>query len=389
MAGMVRIVHCADIHLGCTAGLGERTRDHQARIAQAFERVVNLAAQQADLLLIVGDLLNSDAVYGSFVERAVGILHAALQASPKLWVVIVAGNHDPPPVYQRREWQVLGERVLMVTEPQALPLEAWELTVVALPWRAGEELSWGKWPAQGQTIVAAHACFPPPPKADPQDCVLTEREVANWPVAYVALGHYHSFGEHRVGSIPVVYSGAPEILDPSQAGIGRAVLVTLEPGAPARYEPIPTGSLRGLGEMVIRWHELPQPREEQLRQQLRAHTSKEALLRVRLQGLRERPLEEMRAQLAEELADQFYCLDIRDDTRPAADLASIASGAAAGLGGRVAEIARRQIEALRGRAEAALAAGNEEEARQAQEEAVVAQDAANLVLSLLQGGPGA
>lgn len=343
MPHIARIVHTADVHLGRMAGLGPCTARHHERVAQAFERVASLAAEGADLLLIVGDLIDCEAGYGAFADRAVAILQQALAASPSLRVVIISGNHDPPSLYERPEWQPLGERVIIVTEPCVLAPERLgvDMHLVALPWMAAERLTWNDWPS-GPVVVAAHACFPPPPQPRPEDCLLSRDEVARWPVAYVALGHYHTASEDRIANVPVVMSGAPEIMDLGHTGRGGAFIVTVEEDGRATYRWEETGELIGLGVQDLDWQELPRPRLEALRGWLEERADPAALLRVRLRGVAERPLHDSLDALRQDIADLFFFLDIVDETRPAIDLER-AEEVGIGLVRRVLELAREKV----------------------------------------------
>ncbi len=346
----VRILHTGDVHLGRMAGVGRKTAEHHQFIDRAFQRLLDIAVEQADVLLIVGDLIDRkprfQAIEGAFVRRAVALLADAVARSPHLHVVLVAGNHDPPEVYERSEWRTLPERVHIAVQPELIEIEEHGLYVVALPWMDGAELKWSQWP-QGPTVVAAHTCFPPPAQRSGDQCILREEEVADWPACYVALGHYHRWSEHLAGQVPAVMAGAPEIMDLGHTGVGRVYLVHVEGENPASYEAIETGQLMGLGVQEIVWQQVPHPRIEWLRRFIEDLAQKghgKGLLRLRLTGVADRPLEPELEMLRTELSDNFFFLDIQNSTRAELDIEQLQSYET-GLLRQLAEVVQQRLDA--------------------------------------------
>ena len=91
--GTVKILHCADLHIGAAASfLGERAESRRFEALLTFERIVSLARQNdVKIILIAGDLLNSNSIEGSFCDR----IFDAIASIPEIKVVFAAGNHDP------------------------------------------------------------------------------------------------------------------------------------------------------------------------------------------------------------------------------------------------------------------------------------------------------
>ncbi len=381
----VNLLHTGDIHLGRMAGLGQATAAHQQHIERAFARLTEAAAERADILLITGDLLDREALFGTFVERAVSGLATALAASDRLQIVLIAGNHDPASLYRRPEWRALSERVTIVTEPSLLEFEDLDLAMVTLPWLSGEALTWRSWPAGTRVVVAAHTCYPPPPHVG-QDCLLTPEEAAGWPASYIALGHYHSISTHLAGATPAVYAGAPEIMDLSHTGTGKAVWVTVAEEGPAAYEFFETGQLHGLGSQAWQWAELAEPRVETLRSRLEAIGDPRALLRVRLEGLRQGPLPLGDTELLDALTDRFFYLDVQDRTEPAPDLEELGDLPEMTVLGRFVKLAREALAEAERRAAQARQAGDGEADRAAREEAAALREALLLGCHLLRRG---
>jgi exonuclease SbcD len=91
---MLRIIHTADVHLGARHDdLGEQASAQRERQFTAFVATVDLAiAEKADLLVVAGDLFDSNVQPRRSVERVAAQLKRL--AAAKIRTVIVPGTHD-------------------------------------------------------------------------------------------------------------------------------------------------------------------------------------------------------------------------------------------------------------------------------------------------------
>ncbi len=89
----VKILHCADVHLGASERfLGVAAASRRIENLITFERITQTAKERAvDLLLIAGDLFDSNHIEKEWIDRA----FKALADIAPIQAVIVAGNHDP------------------------------------------------------------------------------------------------------------------------------------------------------------------------------------------------------------------------------------------------------------------------------------------------------
>ncbi|MBR4761087.1 MAG: DNA repair exonuclease [Clostridia bacterium] len=89
----VRIVHCADLHIGAAEnGIGEKSQARRLEALLTFENIIKLARDNAaDILLIAGDLFCSNNVSSQEVTRVLDCIGSI----PGIKVVFAAGNHDP------------------------------------------------------------------------------------------------------------------------------------------------------------------------------------------------------------------------------------------------------------------------------------------------------
>lgn len=93
MKEKIKIIHCADIHLGSEpAFLGNKAVSRGEELLLTFEKLVEFAKRgNVDLLLIAGDLFESNSVS----ERYFNTVKKALATIPDTIVAICTGNHDP------------------------------------------------------------------------------------------------------------------------------------------------------------------------------------------------------------------------------------------------------------------------------------------------------
>ena len=95
---MLRLLHTADVHLGARhADLGEQAAAQRERQFAAFRRDRRpRLAEKVDLVLIAGDLFDSNTQPRRSVERVAAELKRLVDA--RIRMVIIPGTHD---VYDR------------------------------------------------------------------------------------------------------------------------------------------------------------------------------------------------------------------------------------------------------------------------------------------------
>lgn len=89
----VKILHTADLHIGAAESfLGSRAQSRQAETLITFEKIISIAKENnVDILLIAGDLFNSNSVEKALTDR----VFECFAAIPDIKIVYAAGNHDP------------------------------------------------------------------------------------------------------------------------------------------------------------------------------------------------------------------------------------------------------------------------------------------------------
>jgi exonuclease SbcD len=242
---MLRLLHTADVHLGARhADLGEEASAQRERQFAAFQASIDLAiAEKVDLVLIAGDLFDSNTQPRRSVERVAAELKRLVAA--KIRTVIIPGTHD---IYDRSSVyraydlaQMAGTTadddfitVLTPDRPDVV-LSACDVVVHGrvyatkrAPLSPLHELR-----VQGDDratwqVGLVHGAIAISGKTDADDVVITRDEIGATGLDYLALGHWHSGQQGTSGGVTYAYSGAPEPIALDQDRAGKVLLVTLE-----------------------------------------------------------------------------------------------------------------------------------------------------------------
>ena len=233
-AGDVLVVHTSDVHVGSDVLGGGETRD-----TLHFLRQILAAAEQAQLLLVAGDLFDNNRLPLPLLEDAAKLL---TEATPR--VVILPGNHDPlteDSVYLRgpfadaRNVTVLGlsaaprgSEVFHVGPSQPLTAHPGTQTLDSVVFPEWDLEVWGR---------AHHSYGDMPPFADPpprttrwrialahghfEQTTVDSRWWPSWrfrtedlaalQADYVALGHWNRATRVADGQALAYYSGSPDL----------------------------------------------------------------------------------------------------------------------------------------------------------------------------------
>jgi exonuclease SbcD len=89
----MRLLHTSDWHLGQALHNFERTYEHQCFLDWLLDTLV---AEQVDALLIAGDIFDTSNPSAGSQKQWYRFLQQARVRSPKLDIVVIAGNHDSP-----------------------------------------------------------------------------------------------------------------------------------------------------------------------------------------------------------------------------------------------------------------------------------------------------
>jgi exonuclease SbcD len=289
----MRILHTADWHVGRRLGRHDRI----AEMREALEDVARIADEErVDLVLVAGDVFDRAAPPVESLSLGLSALLRLARGRP---VVVVAGNHDAPelfdalaPLLRDRGVHVIGRikapdaGALLGPEDLGVPA-----VVAGFPFlREGRVIDFmaetGRWyGAYAQKIAAI---------TDAYNAALVQRAgtdlvpilVAHFMVngvrvsrserelhigdaytataqaipagpQYVALGHIHAPQPVPGAPVPAAYAGSLLALDFGEAGEDkRVVVVDVEPGRLATLRSIPIHAGRPLEQVRGTWDEI-------------------------------------------------------------------------------------------------------------------------------------
>ncbi len=289
----MRILHTADWHVGRRLGRHDRI----AEMREALDEVARIADEErVDLVLVAGDVFDRAAPPVESLSLGLSALLRLAHGRP---VVVVAGNHDAPelfdalaPLLRDRGVHVIGRikapdaGALLGPEDLGVPA-----VVAGFPFlREGRVIDFmaetGRWyGAYAQKIAAI---------TDAYNAALVQRAgtdlvpilVAHFMVngvrvsrserelhigdaytataqaipagpQYVALGHIHAPQPVPGAPVPAAYAGSLLALDFGEAGEDkRVVVVDVEPGRLATLRSIPIHAGRPLEQVRGTWDEI-------------------------------------------------------------------------------------------------------------------------------------
>jgi exonuclease SbcD len=286
----MRLLHTSDWHLGQTLHNFDRTWEHQRFLDWLLDTLV---AEEIDALLIAGDIFDNANPSAASQRQLYHFLQQARARSPRLDIVVIAGNHDSPgrleapgPLLAAHGTHVVGhiarngdggidlERLLVPLTGRDGTVQAWCVAIpflrpgdvprtapqegetldpyaaylqgIALLYRQAHALAEAR-RAPGQAILAMGHCHMVGGDASPDSerrIVIggTEALPASMfdpGLAYAALGHLHL--AQRVGKQEHLrYSGSPLPLSFSEVGYQHQVLrIDLAGPAAGAIVPLP------------------------------------------------------------------------------------------------------------------------------------------------------
>ena len=313
---MVRILHAADFHLDSAfAGLSEqRARQRRQESRELARRMVEYANDYGvELMLLAGDLFDSDSVYGQTAEEL-----AAALAEFRGQVVIAPGNHDcytPASPYARTLWP---ENVHIFTTPRMsrIAFPQYGCTVYGAAFTGPEVLEDAALAGvaeeeSGVTIGLLHG------EAGVKDSryrPIPLPQIARSGLDYLALGHIHTCsGVLTAGETSYAYPGCPEGRGFDELGDKGFLTGEVDKGS-VKLRFVPFAGRRYQMLTVETGGEEPLTAIERL---LPNETGND-IYRIILTGETEDPV--AIGELTEELSPRFYALELRDRTTVRRDI---------------------------------------------------------------------
>jgi len=313
----LKLLHTADVHLGKEfPGLGRVGEEMRHATREAYERILEVArSEKVDLVVIAGDLFDSNEVSRGLIQFA---MDRAASIAP-IPCCILPGTHDcfdRRSVYRNPEFLHPPENVnlLLDTERPHLDFPELDLVVYGKPNLSNRGTIsplavLHKLKERRFHVALAHGSIAGIGAED--DFPVTREEIAKSEMTYIALGHWHSWGDWSSNGVPAFYPGSPESLGFDEDGAGLAALVELE-------EDLVSVSKRKVGRYT--WLEehveaATVQSLEDLLERCRDKADQNVLLRIKVTGLAPAGLVLEPDEVARHLAEHFLYVELVDESQ--------------------------------------------------------------------------
>ena len=313
----VKIVHAADFHLDSAFGAlsAEQARQRRRESRELLTRLCNYVNQNGvDLVLLAGDLFDSDTTYRETLEALSEAL-GAMQAR----VFIAPGNHDPltpDGPYARTRWSdnvhiFTEDRMQTITFPD-LNCAVHGAAFTALECPTDSVLPGFRVPQDG--LIHIGLLHGDVTTSDSRYRPIRAADIAGSGLDYLALGHVHSCsGVLTAGAVPYAYCGCIEGRGFDELG-ERGFLFGEVGAGTADLRFVPFARRRYcIAQVDVTDGDALTALERTL-----PHDTEQDIYRLRLTGTPEQP---PRLSLLEEaLSGRFFALQLRDETAVRRDL---------------------------------------------------------------------
>jgi exonuclease SbcD len=312
---MIRILHTADVHLGREfPSLREKGPEYRRQLLATFEQIINLAIRQnVSLLLIAGDLFDTNAVLGTPVRTVLASFRKLEAAGIR--ACILPGTHD---AYSEDSIYRFVDLPLNVTvfTPQRVSHTYADLDLTVYG-KAFDGKLVGTSALQELPLCAdsrlhvgmAHGSLRMDGVTDREAMLVDKSEIGASRLDYLALGHWHSFRDCSQGATKAFYCGSPEPINMDQKGAGSVALITIHDRGKVDVQQIRVGS-RVFDEMTINV-ELVRSLQD-IAQIISAKADPNLILEVTLKGAPHLEHDLDPRELEEEMGGRFFCLRVLD-----------------------------------------------------------------------------
>ena len=310
---MFKFIHAADFHLdspfaALPARQAARRRQESRQLPARLVRCAE--AQNASMLLLSGDLFDTGSAY-----RETGEALCSALAQTELPVFIAPGNHDwygSDSPYARLPWSK-NVHIFRTGQPECVELPELNAAVYGAAFTAPEQteslLRGFSAPRDGRVhLMTLHGEIDAPgSRYDP----IAREEIAGSGLSYLGLGHIHKPAPPlRLGGTLCAWPGCPEGRGFDELGPRGILEGTVDDGGRVEVRFVPFARRRyEVQEVDV----TGQPPLAAVEAALPSDTGND-LFRILLTGETDEQGVDLPALLAA-LADRFYALELRDETR--------------------------------------------------------------------------
>lgn len=305
----MKILHTADLHLGRTyRGLGAKGEQLRQAQMETLGRIVALAAAEGcDVVLVAGDLYDSNQVSGRLVRQSLALFNRL-----DIDVLVLPGTHDPlsaSSVYNRPEFKDAGNVRVFGVHSKSFEVVGLRIHGSPLDGGCGARPLRDLKPDPGAegNVATVHGSIQIPGKSSEDDSIISRQEIGTSGLDYLALGHWHKMADFSSGGVASWYPGSPEVLKYGECeGPGNVLLVTIDSGQ-VKVEPRRVGRFSWV-EKTIDVSVFPPGGA--LEAEIRSAAGEDVLARVKLTGTLPKGVRVDVDELTEALEAEFFHLEI-------------------------------------------------------------------------------
>ncbi len=242
----MKFIHTADWQIGMRAdSIGDRAPQVREERLAAARRVIDVAkTENADFILVAGDIFEDNGVDRRLVQKVADILRSF--SGP---VLIIPGNHDPlvpGSVWEHPAWEAPNVTVLR----EEGCIEVAEALVYPCPLKekrsAANPTAWIPKDDSGRIRIGLAHGTVEGIRQDEPDFPIPRDAPQRTGLDYLAIGHWHSFASYpdSDGNVRMAYSGTHETTKFGERDSGNVLAVEIEShGKAPKIRPIKTGGL--------------------------------------------------------------------------------------------------------------------------------------------------
>lgn len=208
----VKILHCADIHIGAAESFLSTAERRKFERIITFERIIDKAKENSvQVIAIAGDLFDFNGVENGLADP----VFEKIASVPEIKVIFAAGNHDPLTADSPFKTRLLPDNLYVLgTHDDCIAFDELKLRVYGKSFEnvymSGEERFSATPPDDDYiNLMVIHGEL----KSDlnSQYNPITPKFVKSCKMDYIALGHVHKNTEiGRIGNTFFAYCGCPE-----------------------------------------------------------------------------------------------------------------------------------------------------------------------------------
>ena len=209
----VKILHCADIHIGAAESfLGSAAASRRYETLLTFERIIDTAVKEGvRIIAAAGDIFDSNGIEDDFVKS----VFEKIASVPEIKVVLAAGNHDPLSADSPFKNRVLPQNLFVLgAKDDCITFEDLRVRVYGKSfddvYKKGEERFSITPPEDGYVnLMVLHGELRSDLNSNYNS--VTSGFIKQSGMDYIALGHVHKRTEpQKIGDTYYAYCGCPE-----------------------------------------------------------------------------------------------------------------------------------------------------------------------------------